>query len=67
MQELPKETPGKASEPSIQTITSRLGGTIHVHYDAAIARSMSHKTRTFGQSSWVVSAIHMVMPSSAYP
>jgi hypothetical protein len=52
---------------NIQTLESTIGGTYHVHLDGnslgqqqAVARSVTHKTRTFGQSHWVVNGLLLV-------
>lgn len=53
--------------PTIETSTSHLGGTIHVHCERTpnsrhqpIARGLSHKTRLLGQSHWAISAALLV-------
>lgn len=53
--------------PSIQKLSSSLSGTFHVLLEngslgqpQTIARSVSHKTRLFGQSHWAVNSILMI-------
>jgi hypothetical protein len=45
------------SDSNIETTTSRIGGTFHIHRESgqpqAITRSVTHKTRQFGQSHWI--------------
>jgi hypothetical protein len=45
------------SNSNIETKTSRIGGTFHLHRESdqsqAITRSVTHKTRLFGQSHWI--------------
>lgn len=57
-----KITQSLVSTPNsnIETTTSSLGGTFHLHREnrtlgqpEAITRSVSHKTRMFGQSHWI--------------
>ncbi|OTB04516.1 hypothetical protein M426DRAFT_151853 [Hypoxylon sp. CI-4A] len=57
-----KQTPRSpdTSSKSIETITSHLSGTFHIHHDdqqsgqhRVVSRSVTHKTRVFGQSHWV--------------
>ncbi|KAF2276998.1 uncharacterized protein EI97DRAFT_466557 [Westerdykella ornata] len=52
---------------NIQTLNSTIGGTFHVHCEGsslgqqqAIARSVTHKTRLFGQSHWAVNGLLLV-------
>ncbi|CZR50256.1 uncharacterized protein PAC_00128 [Phialocephala subalpina] len=54
------QSPPATPDSSVETTTSRLGGTFHVHREshrpgqpAAITRSVTHKTRSFGQSHWI--------------
>lgn len=54
------QSPVPTSSSNIETTTSRMGGTFYVHHESglsgrpqAIARSVTHKTRVFGQSHWV--------------
>ncbi|KAI1388513.1 putative C6 transcription factor [Hypoxylon trugodes] len=53
------QSPASTTESNIETITSRIGGTFHIHHEdgfgqpQAIPRSITHKTRLFGQSHWV--------------
>lgn len=58
---------GTVVSSSIETTSSRLGGTFHVQCDTPtggkgpmIARSMTHKTRMFGQSHWCVTGVLLV-------
>ncbi len=55
------------SRPTIETTTSQLGGTLHVHCERTadsqhqpIVRGLSHKTRLLGQSHWAVNGVIMV-------
>lgn len=57
------ETPNS----NIQTLSSTIGGTFHVHCEGSspsqqpvIARSVTHKTRFFGQSHWAVNGVLLV-------
>ncbi|OIW27604.1 hypothetical protein CONLIGDRAFT_655445 [Coniochaeta ligniaria NRRL 30616] len=53
---------------NVETASSRLGGTFHLHYGSgspgqphpAIARSVTHKTRLFGLSHWATSGVPLV-------
>ncbi|PYI04091.1 hypothetical protein BO78DRAFT_373845 [Aspergillus sclerotiicarbonarius CBS 121057] len=55
------------SNSNIETTSSRLGGTFHVHTERdslgqpqAIARSIAYKTRLLGQSHWAVNGILLI-------
>jgi hypothetical protein len=57
---MPIQSPVLDLNSNIETTTSRIGGTFYVHRDSrligqprAIARSVTHKTRVFGQSHWI--------------
>jgi hypothetical protein len=65
-EQLTKATPRSISSPSIsppsneQATSSRIGGTFYVNRDSSlfgqtqtITRSVTHKTRLFGQSHWI--------------
>ncbi|OTA90632.1 hypothetical protein M434DRAFT_366756 [Hypoxylon sp. CO27-5] len=48
------------SDSNIEAISSRIGGTFYIHHEdrstgesQAISRSVTHKTRVFGQSHWI--------------
>ncbi|OKL60782.1 hypothetical protein UA08_04293 [Talaromyces atroroseus] len=71
--ELSKHTLGSVQSPvstlrsNIQTTTSHLAGTFHVHCESdssgqpqGIARSVIHKSRLFGQSHWEVNGILLI-------
>ena len=51
---------------NIETTTSHIGGTYHVHYERlpgqneSVARGITHKSRLFGQSHWEVNVVLMV-------
>jgi hypothetical protein len=67
------QSPTTTPRSDIQTTTSRLGGTFHVHCESdssgqplSIARSITHKSRLFGQSHWEVNGILLVRLISAY-
>ncbi|KAK0384093.1 hypothetical protein NLU13_8182 [Sarocladium strictum] len=53
---------------SVETASSRLGGTFHLHLEraslgqptAGIARGVTHKTRLFGSSHWATSGVPLV-------
>ncbi|KAF3019294.1 hypothetical protein E8E14_008063 [Neopestalotiopsis sp. 37M] len=38
---------------NIETSTTSLAGTFHIHRDHAVVRGVTHKSRQFGQSHWV--------------
>ena len=53
--------PGASS--NIETVSTQLGGAVHIHRETGtgdIARHVSHKSRVFGQSHWIVSGVLMV-------
>lgn len=60
---------------SVETASSQLGGTFHLHYEraslgqpkAGIARSITHKTRLFGSSHWATSGVPLVSIYTANP
>ncbi|KAL3478537.1 hypothetical protein BJX99DRAFT_269206 [Aspergillus californicus] len=61
------KVPQLASEPGIETTSSDLTGTFHLHYKSGasgqhgpIVSSVSAKTRLFGQSHWVVSGVQLI-------
>lgn len=54
------QSPVSTPNSSIETISSRLGGTFHIHRESRslvqpqnIIRSVTHKNRQFGQSHWI--------------
>ncbi|KAI2464597.1 putative C6 transcription factor [Annulohypoxylon bovei var. microspora] len=56
----PSRSPVLDPDYNIETITSRISGTFYIHHDdnlngqsQAISRSVTHKTRVFGQSHWI--------------
>lgn len=52
--------PVRNSGPNIETITSRISGTFYVHSEGrAISRSVTHKSREFGQSHWVTGLLQI--------
>lgn len=57
------QSPVLTSNPNIEitTTTSNIAGTFSVHYEShqpqVIARSVTHKSRLFGQSHWINGAI----------
>ena len=58
--------------PTFQTLNSTISGTFHVQCEGsspsqqpAIARSVTHKTRLFGQSHWAVNGVLLVRLRSA--
>ncbi len=62
------QSPATTANSNIETTTSRLGGTFHIHHDSRIfgqsqatSRSVMHKSRLFGQSHWV-NGIVLVRP-----
>lgn len=61
-----------ASNSHIETSTSSIGGTFHVHREnrslgqrQVISRSVTHKARTFGQSHWV-NIFPLVCPAKCF-
>ena len=63
----PIQFPVSTPNSNIETTSSRLGGTFHIHCESgsfgepqAIARSITHKTRLFGQSHWFVNGVLLV-------
>ncbi|KAF2184010.1 hypothetical protein K469DRAFT_784764 [Zopfia rhizophila CBS 207.26] len=63
----PTQSPVSTPNSNIETTSSRLGGTFHVSYESgasgqpqAIARSITHKTRLFGQSHWAVNGVFLI-------
>ena len=54
------QSPVRTPNCNIETSTSRIGGTFHIHHESrsfgqpqVITRSIMHKTRQFGQSHWI--------------
>ncbi|KAE9363170.1 putative C6 transcription factor [Stipitochalara longipes BDJ] len=54
------QSPISAPNSTIETITSRFGGTFHIHHESrsliqpeTITRSVTHKNRQFGRSHWI--------------
>ncbi|KAI1412362.1 putative C6 transcription factor [Hypoxylon sp. FL1857] len=52
--------PASASDSNIEAVSSRVSGTFYVHHEdrstgesPIISRSVTHKTRVFGQSHWI--------------
>lgn len=75
------QTPGATPGSVIETTTTQMTATFHVHHgdnrlfgrastffgqDALISRSISHKTRLFGQSHWVNGILPLVSCSQTY-
>lgn len=58
---------------NIDTTTSHIGGTYHIQNEilpgqnVSIARSITHKSRLFGQSHWEVNVILMVRSTIIFP
>lgn len=66
-----KSTPQSQTSPlnsEIETATSQIGGTYYFHIDSpqGLTRSVTHKTRLFGQSHWIV-GMSLVGQSSLFP
>ncbi|KJZ70874.1 hypothetical protein HIM_09739 [Hirsutella minnesotensis 3608] len=58
-----KTSPEPKPVCNIETVSSWLSGTFHVHHDESnrsVARGISHKTRFFGQSHWGVNAVLLI-------
>ena len=59
------QSPVPTSNSNVETTTSRVAGTFYVHesrsFDQpqAITRSVTHKTRLFGQSHWINGVIQI--------
>ncbi|KAI0884899.1 putative C6 transcription factor [Annulohypoxylon maeteangense] len=56
----PSQPPVPLSDSNIEIIDSRISGTFYIHHEddftgqpRAISRSVTHKTRVFGQSHWI--------------
>jgi hypothetical protein len=63
----PANTSPETPHSNIQTLNSTISGTFHVHCEGSslgqqqsIARSVTHKTRLFGQSHWAVNGVLLV-------
>nr|BBJ34515.1 putative transcriptional regulator [Alternaria solani] len=63
----PVNSPFETPNSTIQMMDSTISGTFHVHCEGstlgqqpAIARSVSHKTRFFGQSHWAVNGVLLI-------
>jgi hypothetical protein len=63
----PTQSPVPTPNTNIETTSSHLGGTFHAICESssigqpqAITRSITHKTRLFGQSHWAVNGLLLV-------
>ncbi|USP81341.1 hypothetical protein yc1106_08615 [Curvularia clavata] len=63
----PANTSSETPHWNIQTLNSTISGTFHVHCEGSslgqqqsIARSVTHKTRLFGQSHWAVNGVLLI-------